>query len=247
MLPPMLNSKKAVESMVRYMASHPEEVTRFIRSGLGMRVGVPLAAFRWLLNEVAKDAGMNPELDADPPGLRFAATLDKMGTQFRVNASLFINQVQIDENHLRVEMRIDNLKLKVLSEEKTQLSALIKSGALDLSNPGDLVSELPGIPSMVVLAEGNKIAIDIMRSPRLIANRRAREVVGLLSSLVTVNNIESDTGHLDVVFRALPQGPVHAGRTVSRTLVNPVTRRIGKFASRITRRFPTQRLLGGGN
>ncbi len=243
MVPPMVEPLRAVETLVRYLGAHPEEIGRFVRSGLGMRVGVPLAAFRWLLSELTKDAGVDAELDVDPPGLRFGATVDKMRTRMRITAALFVQDIEIDEHQFRIELRIEDLNIAVLSSEKTQISALIRSGALDLSRPGDLLAELPDIPDVVVDARANRIAIDLMRSERF-GDPRIKELVGLLSALVTVKEVRTEkTQHVDVAFRALPRGPFSAGRAVRDVLVQPSLGRARQIAKRLLGR---NRSLGPG-
>lgn len=242
----MVEPLRAVESMVKYLTNHPEEITRFIRSGLGMRIGVPLAAFRWILSELTKDAGIAAELDVETPGLRFGATVDRMNTKMRINATLFVQDIDVDDRQIRMDLRIEGLKIDILSHEKTQLSALIKSGALDLSRPGDLIAELPGMPPTLVAAEGTKISLDLMRSDRF-GDPKLREIVGLLSALVTVKDVRTEkSDHVDVSFRALPRGPRTAGRAVRDVVVQPGLSRARKLAGRFLMRTPARRLLGSG-
>jgi hypothetical protein len=242
----MVEPRRAVESMVRYLTAHPEEIGRFVRSGLGLRLGVPLAAFRWILAEVTKDAGLEAQLEVDPPGLQFGATVDRMGTKMRITAALFVQDIDIDDRQIRIELRVEDLNIDILSHEKTQLSALIKSRALDLSRPGDLLAELPDIPPVVVMAKGNRFAIDLMRSDRF-GEPRLREIVGLLSSLITVKEVRTEKSeHLDVSFRALPRGPRSAGRAMRDVVVEPGVSRARRLAGRLLRRTPARYLLGEG-
>ena len=245
MLPAMVEPRRAVESMVRYLTARPDEITRFIRSGLGMRLGVPLAAFRWILDELTKDAGLDAELGVDPPGLTFAATVERMGTRMRIRSALFVQDIDIDDHQIRLTVRMENLHIDVLSDAKTQLSALLRSGALDLSRPGDLVAELPDLPPVVVHAAGNRIELDLMRSPRF-DDARLRELVGVLSSLVTVKDIRTERSeHVDVSLRTLPRGPLGAGRALRGAVVEPGLARARSLAKRILRRTPGRFLLSG--
>ncbi|MEL6190169.1 MAG: hypothetical protein AAFU79_36565, partial [Myxococcota bacterium] len=157
----------------------------------------------------------------------------------------FVQNIEIDDQQIRLELRIEDLKIDILSHEKTQLSALIKSGALDLSRPGDLVNELPDIPPVVVHAEGNRITLDLMRSERF-SEPRHREIVGLLSSLVTVRDVRTERSeHIEVTFRALPRGARSAGRMVRDVVVEPGIVRARKLAGRFIRRTPVRRLISG--
>ena len=229
----MLDSRKAVENVVKYMMAHPYELGRFVRSGLGLRLGVPLAALRWVLQEMTQEMGLDASLDAEPPGLKFGATVEKMATKMRVGANVFVSRVQIDADQLRVELRIEDLSVKVLSQNKTQLSALLNSGALDLSKPGNLISELPDMPAMLVHAEGNKITLDLMKSEKF-SDPRFRNMIGMLSSLITVHTVETEASeHIDVVLRALPRGSRAATQALNSTFIRPGLSRAQNIASKL--------------
>ncbi|MCA9550359.1 MAG: hypothetical protein KC933_10005 [Myxococcales bacterium] len=218
----MLDRRLAVQAATQYLRSHPDELTRFIRGGFGLRFGVPLAAFRWLITHVLGDAnGMDPVVEAAPPGLRVAATLEKMDTKIRANATLYITRIAVSAHELRMELRLEDVSLKVLSERRTIVSALINSGALDVSRPGDLVNELPGIPPMVVEAEGHRLVLDLMKAPSLAKNPLVRHILGLTSSIITLHGVQTDEDHLDVVFRALPKGSAAAFNAVQDHLLVP--------------------------
>lgn len=218
----MLDRRKLLEAASGFIKSHPEEVGRFVRGSLGLRFGVPLAAFRYLIKEVLGAAnGMDPIVEAAPPGLRVAATLEKMDTKMRANAIIQFTRISISAHELRVELRLDDVHIDVLSEQRTIVSALINSGALDVSRPGDLVNELPGIPPFIVEAEGHRLVLDLMRAPQLANNPMVRHVLGLISSVITLHGIQTDDDHLDVVFRALPRGGSAAVDAVQDHLLVP--------------------------
>jgi hypothetical protein len=44
----MPTPQETVEAVRSYLRTHPEELGRAVRSALGLRFGVPLAALRWL-------------------------------------------------------------------------------------------------------------------------------------------------------------------------------------------------------
>ncbi len=222
MLRPMLDPQKVLQAAGRYLKGHPEEVARIVRSGFGLRFGVPLAAFRWLVeNLVNESKARDVEISAVPPGLKLAASLDKMQTTLRLSMVLYIHRVDVGADKLVVELRFDDVKLQAPGTEKTVLSALIRSGALDIAQLGALVNELPGLPPLIVSASANRITLDLMKSPALGKNPIARHLVGLISSLITVKGVETEAEHLDVVFRALPQGASAAVGAVENHLVTP--------------------------
>jgi hypothetical protein len=222
-----------IDAAVGYLRSNPREIERAIRSSFGLRFGVPLAAFRWLVQETVADAdALDVVIDAEPPGLRVGGTFEKMETRLRGTAVVYVNRILLSGDELRFEVRLEQVHLQVLSDRKTQLSALIKSGALDLSKPGNLIDELPGMPPVIVEAYDNRLVIDLMRSPRFRNNKLLRHAIGLVSSLVTVYGVETDTTHLDVVFRALPRGGFGAADAIQEHLVEPGIRRAWSRLSR---------------
>lgn len=237
----MLDRRKLFEAASTYIKTHPEEVGRFVRGGLGLRFGVPLASLRWLIKEVVGEAnGMDPTVEACPPGLKVSATLEKMDTRMRAHATIVFTRIAISAHELRVELRLDDVHIDILSEHRTVVSALINSGALDVSRPGDLVNELPGIPPMIIEAEGHRLVLDLMRAPRLANNPAVRHVLGLLSSVITLHGIQTDEDHLDVVFRALPRGGTAAVNAMQDHLLVPAVQGAVFLVDRWQRRRLTE-------
>ena len=225
----MLSGKEFFESATNYLKGHPEEVARILRSSFGLRFGVPLAAFRWLVERLVDDVdGLDPEITACPPGLRIGMTLEKMETRIRFSSIIYVSRVDVSSSQIRLELRFEEVSLKILSEKKTVVSALVKSGALNISQLGQLISELPGMPPVIVEAADNRIVFDLLQSQQL-DNRVVRHLVGLWSSLITVDGVETETDHLDVVFRALPRGRTAAMNSVRQHLIAPGLRRIRTF------------------
>lgn len=211
----------------RYLRRHPEELGRAVRGAVGLRFGVPIAAFRWLVEQISSDPSeADVEISADPPGLRLAGTFENMKTRCRGSAVVFIDRIQVSSEQIRIELRLEQVGLKVLSANKTHLSALIKSGALDLSNPGNLVAELPDMPPVIVDAHDNIVVLDLMREPKLRSNRAVYRAVGLLSSMITVHGVETDPTHLDVVMRAFPRGLGAAADAIEEHVLEPGVRRL---------------------
>lgn len=225
----MLRPGDIFDAASRYLRGHPEELARIVRSSFGLRFGVPLAAFRWMMEQLVEDvSALEPEITAVPPGLKIGVTLEKMETRIRFNATIYVDRIDVSSQKILVGIRLSGVSLKVLSEKKTVMSALINSGALDISQLGNLINELPGLPPVIEEAGGQRIVFDLMRSPRF-DNMLVRNIVGLLSSLITVQGVETETDHLDVVLRALPRGSTAAVGAVRRHLVRPGWSRVRSF------------------
>lgn len=231
-----------MEAATAYVRAHPEELTRAVRGGIGLRFGMPLAAFRWLLAHLVGDAqGIDPVLEARPPGLFVAATTERMETRMRISAVVYVTKIRVDAMGARMELRVEDLRIDILSERRTVLSALIKSGALDLSQLGDLVRELPRTPEFLVEAEGQRMVIDLMRAPSLSKTVLLRHAIGLVTSLVTVQGVETEDDHVDMQLRPLPRGTRNVLRAVRSHVVRPVV--YGAFD--LVERWQQRRLTDG--
>jgi hypothetical protein len=210
-----MNRAMFIDFAKQYFQRHPEELTRFVRSLFGLRLGIPLDAVRWLSGQAAKSgAAQDIEIEAVPPGFRIAATVDLMKTSVRASAVVFIERLRITGEEMRVELRLEDVSLKLAAESWSPVAMLIKSGALDLSRPGNLLRHLPARPPFVVDAKDNRIVLDFFKHPKLGGNPAVRHLLSLVTSLVTLHGVETDEKHLDVAFRAFPEGLKHAARTV---------------------------------
>ena len=196
-----------VEAVAAYVRQHPEELLRVLRNSLALRFGLPIAALRWLAGRLnGKSGPKDVEISAVPPGVRMAATLDLMGTTVRASAVVYVERLRIDAETLRVEVRLAQVALKVLDDSETPVAALLKSGALDLSKPGNLAAYMPKRPPMLVEAKDDRIVLDLMKHPKLGRDERLKKALGLVAPVVTIAAIETEPEHLDVALRAFPDG-----------------------------------------
>jgi hypothetical protein len=205
--------RAVLQATVSYLRSHPEEILRLLRNALGLRLGVPIAGLQWLAGR--SDGGpKDVEIDAQPPGIRMAATVDLMGTTVRAATTVFVERLRFSDDEAKLEVRLENTTMKVLDDAQTPVAALIKSGALDLTKAGNLAAHLPKISRLLGESTGNKLVIDLLKHPAIGKNKGVRRALGLLTSIVTVHGVETDEGHLDVLFRAFPRGIGGAARAV---------------------------------
>ncbi len=222
----MVQRDAVLQAVRGYLRRHPGEVGRFLRSLVGLRLGVPIDVFRWLGDQAeASGKAEDIQIDSVPPGIRAAATVDLMKTSVRASAVLYIERMVLTGEELRIELRLENVSLQLVEDSDTPVAMLIKSGALDLSKPGNLVKHMPDLPPVLVSAEGNRIVLDLMRHRKIGGSAAVRNAVSLVTSLLTVHGVETDDQHLDVTFRAFPDGVFHAAREVRRHLVIPGIRR----------------------
>lgn len=216
----MQELKAVLEAGSKYLRDHPEELLRALRNLLALRFGVPLDALRFFAGRAGGKKGpKDVVLESVPPGLRVAATIDLMGTPVRAKASIFIERVSITPDELRFEIRLADVSLKVADDApESPIAALLRSGALDLSKPGNLAAYMPRRPALLVEAKDDRVVIDLMRHPKIAKNPRAGRALAVLAPLLTVAGIESDSEHLDVTLRAFPDGLREAALGIRRIL-----------------------------
>lgn len=202
----MVNKQQLFEAVREYLMEHPEEVLRMLKNMFMLRVGVPLQALRWAASQATgKKAPQDIQIEAVPPGIRVGATVDLMGTSVRASAAVFVEDVRLNQRELRFEIRLADVELTLLQESDSPLAALLKSGALDLSKPGNLVAYMPKRPSMLVEAQGDRVVLDLMKHP-LLKDQKIERIVNLITPFVTIGAIRTDWEHLDVVFRPFQHG-----------------------------------------
>jgi hypothetical protein len=187
-----------------YLKQHPEEILRAARGALGLRFGVPIDALRYLARELGggKKAPKDVIIEPAPPGIRFAATIDAMGTMLRASLIVTVDELSVSLEEARIVCRISEMSLQVLGDSNSPIAGLIKSGALDLSKPGNLVAFMPKRPPALVDAKDDKIVLDLLKVPQVAADRRVRRALAVLTPVVGVRAIRTKDDHLDVYFKA---------------------------------------------
>lgn len=220
----------AAWSLAGFVTRRPGEVGRILRGLLGLRLGFPIELFQWL-GEQAEQSGQakNVDLRAEPPGVAVAATVEAMRTQLRVRAHVFVERLRMNGEELRVTLRVEKLSLSLEEDSDSAVATLVKSGALNLSAPGNLLKHLPNRPAVLVHAEGNRITLDLMRHRGFQERRRLQDAIALATSFLTVHGVETDEDHVDVRLRALPGGLLHAASQVRRRVLRPGFRRVRRL------------------
>jgi hypothetical protein len=203
----MFSPRAMIEAAVGYVRKNPEEVVRAAVNATGLRFGIPLATLRWFAGQIkGAKAPKDVEISSAPPALRFSAVVDAMGTSVRATAAIKIDEVTITEEALLIGVRLRDVKLALVGDAETPVAALIKSGALDLSKPGNLVKYIPRRPPAVVEAEGDRVVVDLLKVPKLARDARLRRALAVLSPVLGIRAIETDRDHLYVKLHASPAG-----------------------------------------
>lgn len=202
-----LRAKDLVLTAGGYLREHPEEFVRLARNAIDLKVGVPLAALRYFAGQLrGAKAPRDITIEARPPGIYVAASFDLMKTPVRAAGTVYVDRIDLSAEQGLVELRLEDVSLQVLDDAaETPIAALLRSGALDLSRPGDLAAYLPKRPAFLVAAQGNRVTLDLMRHPKL-SQERARKLLGLLLPLVSIDAVRTDGEHVDVALRPFPAG-----------------------------------------
>ncbi len=215
----MISAKSVLGAAGAYLKDNPDELLRVAKNAVGLRFGVPVSALRWLAGQVnGKRAPRDVEIDTVPPGIRFGASIELMKTPVRAAATLYVSRIELSQETLRVELRLKDVSLKVLDDSvDTPVAALLRSGALDLSKPGNLAAYMPKRPAFLVEAADDRVVLDLMKHEKF-SRDHARRLVQLVTPLVVVKAIETDDAHLDVALTAFPRGLGEALSSVRRLL-----------------------------
>ena len=96
--------------------------------------------------------------------------------------------------------------MKVLGESFTPVAGLIKSGALDLSKPGNLAKFMPKRPDVLIEAQDDYIVLDLMKNPKIRQNDKVRRILETLTPVVNVTSIETRDDMLLIGLKATPLG-----------------------------------------
>ncbi len=202
------NPKALLRHAGNYLKEHPEEILRALRGVLGLRLGVPIDALRYLARELGggKKAPKDVVIEAAPPGLRVGLTVDAMGTPLRASLVIFTEELDIRPDSIRIGLRIAELALTVLGDSGSPLAGLIKSGALDLSKPGNLVAFMPKRPAALVDAKDDRISLDLMKIPSIAENPKVTRTLRIVTPILGVEAIKTKDDHLDVHLKATPSG-----------------------------------------
>ena len=200
--------RAALRSASRFVLKNPAAMFNIARHALGLKVAIPLDALRWFISNTppGRKAPQDVTVIARPPAINVGASVDLMGTPVRASASIRIEELQVAPEQLRVKVRLSNVDLKLLGEAFTPVAGLIKSGALDLSKPGNLAKFMPKRPDVLVEAQDDYIVLDLMKNPKIRQNDRVRRVLETLTPVVNVTSIETDGDMLLIGLRATPLG-----------------------------------------
>ena len=190
------------------MVKNPTTMLSMARHALGMRIAVPLDALRWFIANTppSKKAPQDVTITPRPPAIGIGATVDLMGTTVRAGASIRVEQIEVTDLAFKVTLKLADVTMKVLGESFTPVAGLIKSGALDLSKPGNLAKFMPKRPPVLVEAHDDVIVLDLMQNPKFAENDRVRGILATLTPVTQVSGLTTEGDFLIVQLRVSPFG-----------------------------------------
>jgi hypothetical protein len=143
---------------------------------------------------------------AKPPAIQIGASLELMGSKLRASTTIYVEELRIHPDELRVQLRLADTDMKVLDRSETPIAGLIRSGALDLSKPGNLAKFMPQKSPVLIEAHDDIIVLDLMQVPKLANNLRLRQILQRVTPVVNVAALGTDGDFLVLSLRAMPAG-----------------------------------------
>lgn len=198
----------ALRSAGRFVARNPLSLLKVARHALSLRLAIPLDALRWFVANTppSKSAPTDVSITARPPAIHVGANIKMMGSKLRASSSIKVEELRIHPDELRLTLRLSDVDMRVLDKSVTPISGLIKSGALDLSKPGNLANFMPKRPPALIEAHDDLLVLDLMKMPKIAGNHRLRNLLSRLTPVVNVSALQTDGDFLVVALRATPMG-----------------------------------------
>jgi hypothetical protein len=202
---------KVLRAGIDYLRRNPTELIYVARHAAGLKVVLPLDALRWLSDQSSggKRAPKDVVIGGKPPAITVAATLNLMGTALRAGASIKFEELRLGPDELRIVLRVSDVTMEALGDANSPLAALLKSGALDLSKPGNLANMLPKPPALVE-ARDDILVLDLMKVPKLAENARLRRLLGVVTPVFEIRDVRVADDHLILSWRPRPAGVLSA-------------------------------------
>jgi hypothetical protein len=129
-----------------------------------------------------------------------------MGAPIRASFTVYAEELDVRADAVRVGLRIADLKLHVMGDESSPIAGLIQSGAIDLNNPGNLVSFMPNRPAALIDAKDDRITLDLLKIPAVGGNPAVTRALRIFAPVLGVRALKTKDDHLDVHLKATPSG-----------------------------------------
>ncbi len=201
----LIDPKDALRTAARYLQHHPDVLRKVASNARDYKITVPLDALRYVARkaEGKKNAPRELTIEATPPGLTVAGLVNVMGTALKFSATVRVDDINVTESELRFQVKLNGVKLGVEGDGSSPVAALIKSGVLDLSKPGNIARYMPNRPASIVEAEDDRVVVDLMRDDKLTRNPKFARAMSLVTPVLGVRKIGTEGDAL--VVELLPR------------------------------------------
>lgn len=186
-----------------YFKRNPGEILHAARNAAGFRLAVPLDALRWFVANAppSKKAPKDVVIGQKPPSLTVGATVDLMGTTVRAKAAIRIEELRLGADELRIAIRLSDVAMEVMDSGNTPVGALLKSGALDLSKPGNLANFMPKRPAALIEAKDDRLVVDLMKVPKIAQNPKVVKLLSVVTPVLVIRDIRTEDDHIVISWR----------------------------------------------
>ena len=200
--------RSALRSAGRFMVRNPLSIITVAKHAANLRVAIPLDALRWIVSNTppSKKAPTDVAITARPPAIQVGATIEMMGTKLRASTTSAVEELRVYAEEMTVRLRLSDTDMKVLDRSETPIAGLVRSGALDLSKPGNLVKFMPKKSPILVEARDDILVLDLMQVPKIANNYSLRKVLQRVTPVMNVSALGTDGDFLVVSLRATPSG-----------------------------------------
>jgi hypothetical protein len=198
--------RDAVTSASRYVVQNPGMIARMLAHAIAFRLPIPLDAIKWLADNLANAPGSPPvTIDSAPPGLQLQGSIAIMGNTMQASAIVNVTEIQLSPDVFNVTVVVADLALEA-ENSASPLAQLLKSGALDLTRPADLLKFMGKTPAVIADAHVDTFKLDLLKVPEVAQNDGIRRALNAFTPVVTVREIFSQDDLLLVAFQANPSG-----------------------------------------
>ncbi len=128
-----------------------------------------------------------------------------MGNNMDASAIINVTEIQLAPDVFKVSLVVTELSL-VAQDTKSPLAQLLKSGALDLTKPADLLKFMGKTPGFIAYAHVDTFQLDLLEVPAIAENDSVRRALNAFTPVVTVSEIFSQDDLLLIAFQAIPGG-----------------------------------------
>ncbi|MEO6954367.1 MAG: hypothetical protein ABI321_21395 [Polyangia bacterium] len=189
-----------------YVRRNPFALVAAAKNAAQLRLTVPLDVVRWGLGKIRSKAVGDFAVSSSPPGLLLELTASAMGAKVGIKAVITIEELTLGPGLFRVSLRVTNLAIEPQGAAGGPIQALLASGAIDLSKPGNLLGFLPTKPAIVVEADGDRFVLDLLQVKSLRENAMLLRALTLVTPVLTIRDVLTEHDALLIGLRVRPSG-----------------------------------------